>query len=398
MIYSDFQGKKLSLLGFGTMRLPLRPGGTETDIDEAQVEEMVAHAMANGVNYFDTAYPYHGGFSELVIGRVLKKYPRDSFYLATKFPGHQVASTYEPAVVFEDQLKKCQVDYFDFYLLHNICENSMATYNDPKWGIIDYFMEEKRKGRIRHLGFSSHAEVDTLREFLEKYGKEMEFCQIQLNYMDWTLQKAKEKCELLAKWNIPVWVMEPLRGGKLAKLSDADEAKLYTLRPDDSIASWGLRWARGVEGVKMILSGMSNLHQMQDNVKTFTVDAPLSSQETELLYEIAEGMKRSVPCTACRYCCEGCPMELDIPMLLATYNDLRFAPITNTGMRIEALPPEKRPDACLACGKCAQVCPQKINIPEELKAMAALLETVPKWSDLCRNREEAARRLRERNN
>ncbi len=397
MIYRDFKGKKLSMLGFGTMRLPLLPGGTETNIDEAQVEEMVRHAMEHGINYYDTAYPYHGGFSELVIGRILKKYPRDSFYLATKFPGHQVASTYEPAVVFEDQLKKCQVEYFDFYLLHNICENSMPTYNDPKWGIIDYFIEEKRKGRIHHLGFSAHAEVDTLREFLEKYGKEMEFCQIQLNYMDWTLQKAKEKCELLAQWDIPVWVMEPLRGGRLAKLSDADEAKLRALRPDDSIASWGLRWVQGVKGVKMILSGMSNMAQMEDNVATFEADKPLSRQETELLYEIAEGMKRSVPCTACRYCYEGCPMGLDIPMLLATYNDLRFAPITNTGMRIEALPPEKRPEACIACGKCAQVCPQKINIPEELKGMAALLETVPKWSDLCRTREEAARKLREQN-
>ena len=159
MIYSDFQGKQLSLLGFGTMRLPTLPDGT---IDEAQTRIMVRDAFDRGVNYFDTAYPYHGGMSERVIGKILKDYPRDSFFLATKFPGHQISSSYNPAAIFEEQLEKCQVDYFDFYLLHNVYEKSIETYLDPRWGILDYFREQKKQGRIRHLGFSSHGRVELL--------------------------------------------------------------------------------------------------------------------------------------------------------------------------------------------------------------------------------------------
>lgn len=231
MIYSDFQDKTLSLLGFGTMRLPLNSDGT---IDEVQVREMTRYCLEHGVNYFDTAYPYHNGDSERVIGRILSEYPRDSYYLATKYPGHQILSTgYNPAEIFEEQLAKCGVDYFDFYLLHNVYEKSMETYLDPQWGIIDYFKEQKRLGRIRHLGFSTHAQTKCLKEFLDICGDAMEFCQIQLNYLDWTLQDAKAKYELLTEQGIPVWVMEPVRGGRLAKLSDVNEASLKELRPEE---------------------------------------------------------------------------------------------------------------------------------------------------------------------
>lgn len=212
------------MLGFGTMRLPTLPDGT---IDEAQVKEMTAYAMAHGVNYFDTAYPYHSGDSERVIGRVLKEYPRESWYLATKFPGHQIAETYDPKAIFEEQLEKCGVDYFDFYLLHNVYENSLSTYFDERWGILDYFREQKRLGRIKHLGFSCHGGVDTLRTFLDRCGQDMEFCQIQLNYLDWTLQNAREKYELLTQRGIPVWVMEPVRGGRLCQLSPEETQRLH---------------------------------------------------------------------------------------------------------------------------------------------------------------------------
>ena len=235
MMTNDFQGKQLSRLGFGTMRLPTNADGS---IDEARVAEMTAYALEHGVNYFDTAYPYHGGESERVIGRVLSKYPRDSYCLATKYPGHQIISTgYNPAEIFEEQLKKCGVEYFDFYLLHNVYEKSMEVYLDPRWGIVDYFKEQKRLGRIKHLGFSCHAETKGLKEFLDACGEDMEFCQIQLNYLDWTLQDAKSKYDLLTERGIPVWVMEPVRGGRLAKLSEPEEAKLKALRPEDSIAS-----------------------------------------------------------------------------------------------------------------------------------------------------------------
>ena len=389
MIYREFQGIQLSQLGFGTMRLPLLADGT---IDEPQVQKMTDYAMEHGINYFDTAYPYHGGNSERVIGRALKKYPRESFYLADKYPGHQVAAVYDPAAIFEEQLEKCGVDYFDFYLLHNVYENSMDVYLDPQWGILDYFKEQKRLGRIKHLGFSSHARVETLKKFLEICGDDMEFCQIQLNYLDWTLQQAREKCELLAEHNIPVWVMEPVRGGKLAKLSEEQEKEMKTLRPEESIAAWALRFLQEIPGVTVILSGMSNMEQMADNVKTFEKRNPLSAEETNIIFEVAEGMKDSVPCTACRYCCDGCPKGLNIPMLLAVYNEIRVTPNVNSVMSIQFMPEDKKPTACIACGKCMKICPQNINIPQAFKDMNEIMKGIPSWLDICKEREEAAKR------
>ena len=388
MIYSTFQEKQLSLLGFGTMRLPMLSDGS---IDEPQVKEMTRYAIEHGVNYFDTAYPYHNSESERVIGRILRDYPRDSFYLATKYPGHQILSNgYHPADIFEEQLEKCGVDYFDFYLLHNVYEKSIETYLDPRWGIIDYFKEQKRLGRIKHLGFSSHAKTKGLQEFLEACGEDMEFCQIQLNYLDWTLQDAKGKCELLAKYNIPIWVMEPVRGGKLAKLDETNEATLKALRPDESIPAWGFRFLQGLPNVQMILSGMSNMEQMKDNVKTFTEQKPLSDAETKLLLDIAEGMKDSIPCTACRYCCDGCPMGLDIPTLLSTYNEVRLLPTINAVMHIEFMDENKKPSACIRCGKCTRICPQNIDVPTALEDLTERIKKLPSWKEICWEREAAA--------
>lgn len=385
MIFTKFQDKNLSLLGFGAMRLPTDADGK---VDEAQVREMTAYAMENGVNYIDTAWPYHGGESERIMGKILSEYPRDSYYLATKYPGHQIISSgHNPAVIFEKQLEKCGVDYFDFYLLHNVYENSLDTYLDPKWGIIDYFKEQKRLGRIKHLGFSTHAQTAGLKKFLEICGKDMEFCQIQLNYLDWSLQDAKSKYDLLTEYGIPVWVMEPVRGGKLAVLSESDEAKLHALRPDESVASWAFRYLCTLPNVQMILSGMSNMEQMKDNIKTFTSGEALSSEEVALLYEIADGMKDTIPCTSCRYCCDGCPMGLDIPSLIGTYNELRFAESVNSAMRVEFLPDEKKPTACISCGACTQICPQNIDIPKALSELADKLDKMPKWADMCRQRE-----------
>lgn len=388
MICNDFCGKDLSLLGFGTMRLPIKKEGS---IDEAQVKEMTRYAIDHGVNYFDTAYPYHSGESERVIGRVLSEYPRDSFYLATKYPGHQIMSNgYDPAEIFEEQLQKCSVEYFDFYLLHNVNEKSIETYLDSRWGIVDYFKEQKRIGRIKHLGFSCHAQMEGLREFLDVYGDDMEFCQIQLNYLDWTLQDAESKYKLLTERGIPVWVMEPVRGGKLAKLKEEDEVELKKMRPEESIAAWGFRFLQGLPNVKMILSGMSDMEQMQDNVKTFSEYRPLTEKETEKLLNIAEGMKNSIPCTACRYCCDGCPRGLDIPMLLSTYNEMRFSPGINTAIRIEFMDESKKPSACIGCGKCVKICPQNIDIPGAMKDLTEKLSELPSWAEICRQREEAA--------
>ena len=392
MMYNDACGERISRLGFGCMRLPLTP---EKAIDEPALQRMVDDAMAHGVNYFDTAWPYHGGQSELAIGKALARYPRASWFLADKYPGHQIASSYNPAEIFEQQLKKCGVEYFDFYLLHNVYENSIGVYTDPKWNILNYFREQKRLGRIRHLGFSSHARPDTLERFLDWAGDSMEFCQIQLNYLDWTLQDAKAKYDLLTARGIPVWVMEPLRGGKLAALAEQDAQRLRAVRPDEPPAAWGFRWLQNLPNVKVVLSGMSDETQMADNIRTFTSGTPQTAEEAALLADIAEGLKNALPCTRCRYCCDGCPMQLDIPMLIHAYNDLKFGSSMTVPMQMDALPEEKRPSACIGCGACAAVCPQKIDIPAALKEMADRIASMPSWAEMCREREEAARKQKE---
>lgn len=389
MKFNDFCGEKLSALGFGTMRLPL--ADDKKTIDKDAVAGMVEYAIDHGINYFDTAAPYHDGKSESVIGEILCRYPRDKFNLATKFPGHQHMKEFKPAGTFESQLRKCRVDYFDFYLMHNMCENSIDDYMNPKWGILEYFVEQKRLGRIRHLGFSCHAHPDLLEEILDgPYGEHMEFCQIQLNYLDWNLQEAFKKIEMLRKRNIPVWVMEPLRGGKLARLSDAQAAELKGARPDESVASWAFRWLQDIPGVTVVLSGMSSFEQMVDNVKTFETDKPLSSAERGLLEKVAGSMLDMVPCTACRYCCEGCPAGLDIPYLLSCYNDLKLEITYTPLMKLEILPQERRPSSCLGCGACSSICPQGIDIPGMMSSLAETFEKYPKWSELCVQRNAIA--------
>ncbi|MDE7282158.1 MAG: aldo/keto reductase [Lachnospiraceae bacterium] len=390
MITNKIHDKELSLLGFGAMRLPLNEDGS---IDEKQVFEMVKYAGEHGVNYYDMAYPYHQGNSELVMGRALKQFPRESYCLATKYPGHQIASSYNPAEIFEIQLKKCDVEYFDYYLLHNVYENSIQVYTDSKWGIIDYFIKQKEMGRIKHLGFSCHGCTELLKEFLDGYGDKMEFCQIQLNYLDWTLQDAKAKYELLTERNIPVWVMEPVRGGKLAAVDKENEEKLKELRPEESVASWAFRWLQGLPNVKMVLSGMSSMEQMIDNVHTFEQENPLSENEEETLMQLAETMKDSLPCTGCRYCCDGCPKGIDIPKMIGYYNEMKVAPSFNIGMSLDAVDREHLPSACIKCGKCKNSCPQNIDITSALEELTDMVGKLPSWADICRQREEEAKAI-----
>jgi len=382
-------GVELSRLGFGTMRLPTLSNG---EIDQNQLDAMTDYAIAHGVNYFDTAYPYMNGKSEQAIGESLARYSRDKWYLSTKYPGHQIADVYDPEIVFEDQLKNCGVDYFDFYLLHNVYENSIPVYTDKRWKIIDYFCKQRELGRIKHLGMSSHARPETLAKFLDEYGLNLEFVQIQLNYMDWTLQNAKLKYETITEHNLPVWVMEPVRGGKLAVLSDEYSTRLKALRPKESIAAWGFRWLMQLPNVKMILSGMSNLEQMQDNVATFSGGQNLTDRERNLLLDMAENLKNALPCTACRYCCGGCPKGLDIPFLISVYNDLNYQIGFNPAMQMDDVPKDKWPDQCLRCGKCKKICPQGIDVPLALQKLVELLEKSPKWAEICKERAAAKAR------
>lgn len=375
MMYRDFQDVKLSALGMGAMRLPV-VDGDDSKIDEAAAFAMVDEAMARGVNYYDTAWGYHNGNSELVMGKALARHPREKFYLATKFPGYDLSNMGKVEEIFEKQLEKCQVEYFDFYLFHNVCEMNIDAYLDPKYGTYDYLLAQKKNGRIRHLGFSAHGDYDVMKRFLEAYGKDMEFCQIQLNYLDWDFQDAKRKVELLNQWNIPVWVMEPLRGGKLASLAPEDEAKLKALRPDEGIPAWAFRYLQSIPSVVVTLSGMSNMEQMKDNIATFETDKPLNETELETLHAIAQGMVKKIvlPCTACHYCTSHCPQGLDIPNLLSLYNEHCF---TQGGfiapMALSAIPADKQPSACIGCRSCEAVCPQDIKISEAMADFTAKL-------------------------
>ena len=372
MIYRNFQEINLSGLGMGAMRLPVIDGD-DSRIDETKTQAMVDYAMEQGVNYYDTAWGYHDGHSETVMGKALSRYPRENYYLATKFPGYDLSNMDKVEEIFEKQLEKCGVEYFDFYLFHNVCEMNIDAYLDEKYGIYEYLMKQKETGRIRHLGFSAHGNLDVMKRFLDAYGKDMEFCQIQLNFLDWTFQGAKEKVELLKEWNIPVWVMEPLRGGKLAKLAAEDEKALKALRPEENIPAWAFRFLQSVPGVTMVLSGMSNLQQMQDNIHTFAEDKPLTEKEMDTLLQIADGMVKKIvlPCTACHYCTSHCPQGLPIPELLALYNEHCF---TEGGfiapMALSAYPQEKLPSACIGCRSCEAVCPQQIKISEAMADFA----------------------------
>lgn len=377
MIYKEFQNLKLSNLGLGTMRLPNKGTNGDTPIDEEETSKMVEYAIKNGINYFDTAWGYHNGESELVIGKVLKKYPRESFYLASKFPGYDISNMDKVEKIFEKQLEKCQVEYFDFYLFHNVYEKNVDLYLDEKYGILDYLLKQKENGRIKHLGFSVHGSYDVMKKFLEAYGKHMEFGQIQLNYLDYEFQDAKSKIELLNEYNLPIWVMEPLRGGKLAKLSEENEKILKELRPDEEIPAWAFRYLQSIPGVTMILSGMSTMEQLEKNVKTFEENKPLNEKEMKELLGIAHKMLQGniLPCTACRYCTAHCPKGIDIPKILALYNEHTF---TGGGfiapMAISALPDDKKPSACISCKSCEAVCPQQLKIAEAMSNFSELLK------------------------
>ncbi len=372
MIYRDFQDLKLSALGMGAMRLPVIDGD-DSKVDTAAAEEMIAYAMEHGINYYDTAWGYHSGQSELVMGNALKKYPRENYYLATKFPGYDLSNMDKVETIFEEQLKKCQVEYFDFYLFHNVCEMNIDAYLDEKYGIYEYLIEQKKNGRIRHLGFSAHGSYDVIKRFLDAYGKDMEFCQLQLNYLDWSFQDAKAKVELLKEHDIPVWVMEPLRGGKLASLSEENTKKLRAMRPDEETPAWAFRFLQSLPEVKVVLSGMSNMEQLQANIRTYEEDKPLSGEEMKNLLDIADSMlkKKTLPCTACHYCVSHCPQELDIPELLNLYNEHCF---TEGGfiapMALSSYPDDKKPSACIGCRSCEAVCPQQIKISEAMSDFA----------------------------
>ena len=361
MEYRKIGENKVSLLGFGCMRFPTKDG----KIDEALSEEMIDIAIKSGVNYLDTAFPYHGGESELFVGKILKKYDRESLYLATKLPIWDVNTLDDAKRLFNEQLTKLDVEYVDFYLIHALDKNRWKKVLELN--ILDYLDELVKEGKIRNLGFSFHDDYPVFEEIL-KYRK-WDFCQIQYNYIDTDIQAGDKGYELSVKLGVPLVIMEPVKGGVLAMLPEDVTAPLKEIRPEASTASWALRWVANHENVKVILSGMSSYEQVMDNLKTFEKFEPLTDEEEAAIKGVADTINSRTRngCTGCRYCMP-CPFGVDIPRAFSIWNE--YGKYGNERKAVkryfDETPAEKLADVCQKCGACEAECPQHLNIRDDL--------------------------------
>ena len=363
-------GIETSLLGFGCMRLPMT---AEEKVDEAEAERIIDRAIAGGVNYIDTAYPYHDGQSEVVVGKILKKYDRNSFYLATKLPVWLVNTADDVDRFVEEQLSKLQTDYIDFYLMHAM--------NRERWdkmleiGCITRLEQLQAAGKIKYLGFSFHDDYEMFEEMLNY--RDWDFCQIQMNYMDAEKQAGIRGCELAARKGVPLVIMEPVKGGSLAAFSEDITEKFRTLDSNASPSSFAFRWVGGLPGVKVILSGMSSMQQVEDNLKTFTEFKPLSDKENDVIREIVNIIESRVKngCTNCRYCMP-CPVGVDIPGCFSTWNTYHMYQNYNiVKWRWESeVGDSHQAKNCVKCGKCEGACPQKLSIRRDLEQVQADLD------------------------
>lgn len=397
-------GKKVSLLGYGLMRLPVKEGANPNsdEVDQDMVNKLVDYAIAHGINYFDTAHPYHKGMSQIAIGKALKKYPRDKFFLATKMPTPHMPTLEQAKEIFEKQLRDCQVEYFDYYLLHNL--QTIEVYKEiyENRGILHYLLEQKRKGRIRNLGFSFHG-TRSLMEYLLNLDLQWDFVQIQCNYHDWDrgaelpawMQQnervpARWMYEKLTEKQIPITVMEPLLGGRLTRLSRSAVAILKQAAPEQSIASWAFRFVGSLPNILCVLSGMTYMENLQENICTFSPLQPLSEEEHKVLDKALDVFlgNRTVPCTGCQYC-TPCPYGVDIPAVFAHYNkcvneeqmpkdrmdeDYRRARRRFLIGYDRSVPELQQANRCIQCGQCVSKCPQWINIPKEMQKIDRFVE------------------------
>ena len=366
MQYKMFKdGIQLSRLGMGVMRLPVN--GSDAEIDYEKAQAIIDAAMKSGVNYYDTAYIYHGGKSEEFLGTALSKYPRNSFYVADKY-NLQAEPDYQKQ--FSEQFLRLKMDRIDFYLLHGI-QDSFAD-EILNNGAISFFDSLKQDGKIRYLGFSFHGSTQMLRKILSTYS--WDFVQMQLNYYDWHCGSARELYEILEQADIPVMVMEPVHGGMLANLRSEASEVLRKLDNKRSQASWAIQWVANLPQVQVVLSGMSDLNQLADNVATVSAQRTLSAEEHTVIREVAllQYAGVAVACTGCRYCCPNCPKGLDIPLLLRAYNEAKIGGAWRL-TSILALDEDKRPTSCIGCGACTRHCPQSFEIPQYMKEMKQML-------------------------
>lgn len=363
-------GIETSLLGFGCMRFPVTKDGK---INEPEAEKMIDRAIAAGVNYIDTAYPYHGGESEPFVGKVLKKYPRDSFYLATKLPCWMVKTVADADRIFQEQLTRLQTDHIDFYLLHALNRGSFRSM--AELGVVKRLEELKAEGKIKNLGFSFHDGYEAFEEILNY--RDWDFCQIQLNYMDAKGGPGLKGYELAEKKEVPLVIMEPVKGGSLACFAEDITETFRKLDPEASVASFALRWVASLPDVKVVLSGMSTMEQVEDNLKTFGNFRPLSQKESDTIQDIVGLINSRVQngCTGCRYCMP-CPAGVDIPANFRAWNTYHM--YQNYGMVRwlweKELGDAKQAKNCVKCGKCEQACPQKLSIRADLEKVQADLD------------------------
>ncbi len=369
---------KMPHLGFGMMRLPQKDG----QIDVKQVSDMVDSYMESGLNYFDTAYMYCDGRSESVVKEALvDRYPRDSFYLTTKLPQWMMKSKDDRDNILNDQLRRTGAKYFDIYLLHSVEDG--ANYDGYiKYDCFNWAVEKKKEGKIRHFGFSFHGTPELLEEILAKH-PEVEIVQIQLNYADWEnpVVQSGKLYEILRKYNIPIIVMEPVKGGMLAQTTPEIEKLMKDENPEASIASWALRFAASLPGVATVLSGMSTREQMEDNIKTFTSFKPLTDKEKKVVNSVVEAMAKmeTIPCTSCRYCTDGCPQKILIPDVFKALNTLRmYGEDARPHFFYNGLLDRSgSAGSCIECGQCEGVCPQHLSIIELLKEASSKLDVKP---------------------
>ncbi len=367
-----FKDTEVSLLGLGTMRLPCKtPLKREANplINYEKGQALVDLAYENGVNYYDTAYMYHVGKSEKFIGTALKKYPRDSYFLADKLPIWMCPKKSDMEKVFQKQLERTGAEYFDFYLLHSLNKENFEKCE--KFGAYDFVMQKKREGKVRNIGFSFHGTIDDLKWIVSSHN--WDFAQIQMNYLDWKNQKADEQYQILTDAGIPVIVMEPVRGGKLADVSADIEAMFKKAKPDASVASWAISFVATHPNVITILSGMNSPEQMLDNLSTLTDFKPLSDTELKICANAAAMMneKDIIPCTGCDYCAD-CPKGVKISTVFSVYNKLKTEEFTQEQAKEQYAAIDVNASECVNCGKCASHCPQSIKIPEKLSKIKEL--------------------------
>ncbi len=367
-----FKDTEVSLLGLGAMRLPCKtPIKREANplIDYKKGQVLVDAAYNSGVNYFDTAYMYHAGKSEKFIGTALKKFPRDSYFLADKLPIWMCPKKSDMEKVFRKQLERTGHDYFDFYLLHSL--NKENYEKCEKFGANEFLIEKQREGKIKNIGFSFHGTIEDLKRIVSEH--KWDFAQIQMNYLDWKNQNAEEQYRILTDAGIPVIVMEPVRGGKLAEVSPEIEEMFKKAKPNNSVASWAISFVASHPNVMTILSGMNSIEQLEDNINTLTAFEPMTNSELNICQNAAAMINKSdiIPCTGCDYCSD-CPKDVKISTIFSVYNKSKTGELTEEQSRKAYNNIDVGADACISCGKCASHCPQSIKIPSMLEKIKSL--------------------------